>query len=70
MINEWKSPAGILLILLVSMLVFPFRAAAQDGKVTMELKDAPTTGKQDYDVAILKNCGITEEDAKTYYKED
>lgn len=36
----------------------------------MELKDAPTTGKQDYDVAILKNCGITEEDAKTYYKED
>lgn len=36
----------------------------------MELKDAPETGKQDYDVAILKNCGITEEDAKTYYKED
>lgn len=36
----------------------------------MELKDAPATGKQDYDVAILKNCGITEEDAKTYYKED
>lgn len=36
----------------------------------MELKDAPAAGKQDYDVAILKNCGITEEDAKTYYKED
>lgn len=36
----------------------------------MELKDAPATGKQDYDVAILKNCGITEEDAKNYYKED
>ena len=36
----------------------------------MELKDAPTTNKQDYDMEILKNCGISKEDVEKYYKED
>lgn len=36
----------------------------------MELKDAPAEGKQDYDMEILKNCGISKEDVEKYYKED
>lgn len=35
----------------------------------MELKDAPAEGKQDYDMEILKNCGISKEDVEKYYKE-
>lgn len=36
----------------------------------MELEDAPADGRQDYDMEILKNCGISKEDAEKYYKED
>lgn len=36
----------------------------------MELKDAPADSKQDYDMEILKNCGISKEDVEKYYKED
>lgn len=36
----------------------------------MELKDSPAGGKQDYDMEILKNCGISEEEVEKYYKED
>lgn len=37
----------------------------------MALTDAPTAGVQTaYDMEILKNCGISEEDAKKYFKED
>lgn len=37
----------------------------------MELKDAPEDGKaQDFDMEILKNCGISKEDAEKYYKKE
>ena len=36
----------------------------------MELKDAPADGHQDYDMEILKNCGLSKEDVEKYYKED
>ncbi len=36
----------------------------------MELKDAPHEEKAEYDMEILKNCGITKEDVEKYYKED
>ncbi len=36
----------------------------------LDLKDAPETKKTDFDMEILKNCGISEEDAKKYFKED
>lgn len=36
----------------------------------MELKDAPADSHQDYDMEILKNCGLTKEDAEKYYKEE
>lgn len=35
----------------------------------LELKDAPMDNKPEYDLEILKNCGVTEEDVKKYYKE-
>ena len=36
----------------------------------MELKDAPADSHQDYDMEILKNCGLTKEDVEKYYKEE
>lgn len=36
----------------------------------MELKDAPADSHQDYDMEILKNCGLSKEDVEKYYKED
>ncbi len=36
----------------------------------MELKDAPADSRQDYDMEILKNSGITQEDVEKYYRED
>lgn len=36
----------------------------------MELKDAPADSHKDYDMEILKNCGISQEDVEKYYKED
>lgn len=37
----------------------------------MELKDAPEDGKaQNFDMEILKNCGISKEDAEKYYKKE
>lgn len=36
----------------------------------MELKDAPTDGKQDCTMEILKNCDIYKKDVEEYYKED
>lgn len=36
----------------------------------MDLKDATADKKQDYDIEILKNCGITKEDVEKYYRED
>ena len=34
----------------------------------MNLKDAPEAKTIEYDQAILKNCGVSEEDVKKYYK--
>ncbi len=36
----------------------------------LDLKDAPDTNNKDYDMEILKNCGISKEDYEKYYKED
>lgn len=36
----------------------------------LDLKDAPKSEKAEYDTAILKNCGISEEDVKKYFKEE
>lgn len=37
----------------------------------MEMKDAPEDGKaQNFDMEILKNCGISKEDAEKYYKKE
>lgn len=36
----------------------------------MELKDAPADSRQDYDMEVLKNCGISKEDAEECYKEE
>lgn len=36
----------------------------------MELKDAPHDSTVEYDVAILKNCGLIKEDVEKFYKED
>ena len=36
----------------------------------MELKDAPADSHKDYDMEILKNCGLSKEDIEKYYKED
>lgn len=36
----------------------------------MELKDAPHETKTDFYMEILKNCGLTKEDAEKYYRED
>ena len=34
----------------------------------LDLKDAPKSEQMEYDTAILKNCGISEEDVKKYFK--
>lgn len=34
----------------------------------LDLKDAPKSEQMEYDPAILKNCGISEEDVKKYFK--
>ena len=36
----------------------------------MDLKDAPEGSKEEYDTMILKNCGISQEDARKYFKEE
>ena len=36
----------------------------------MDLKDAPEGGSEAYDTMILKNCGISQEDVKKYFKEE
>lgn len=36
----------------------------------MELKDATADTKQDFDMQILKNCGISKEDVEKYYKKE
>lgn len=36
----------------------------------LELKDAPKDAAKDYDMKILKNCGISKEDIEKYYRED
>ncbi len=36
----------------------------------LELKDAPKDAAKDYDMKILKNCGITKEDIEKYYREE
>ena len=34
----------------------------------LDLKDAPKSEQMEYDTAILKNCGISEEDVKNILK--
>lgn len=51
-------------------MAFMNKAPVVVPKGKMELKDNPRESKVDYDITILKNCGLTEEDVKKYYKED
>jgi phage I-like protein len=36
----------------------------------MELKDAPEKKEPDYDLEILKNCGVTKEEVEKYYRKE